>query len=151
MEVASREPLLYCPRCYGFWAVGDALAHGVADPQDEHPALRAAMAPALCRKCMGHLRETGECVRCGWTRPALACPACAAPMSRTKMGAVYVDTCGVCRGVWYDVGELCRVYDIPEPLSLVARVMGTTEPGPTDGELFVQALWALSRLIFPFI
>ena len=36
-------------------------------------------------------------------------------MQRFKRDGVTLDTCGPCRGVWFDVGELGRVYGLQPP------------------------------------
>lgn len=37
---------------------------------------------------------------------ALACPVCRAPLQEITKAGVAIDTCGQCRGVWLDRGEL---------------------------------------------
>ena len=41
----------------------------------------------------------------------LRCPSCDAPMSRVNRRGVQIDTCGDCRGVFLDRGELDRLLE----------------------------------------
>lgn len=130
-EVASLEPLLHCPRCYGFWAKGDALAHGVADVRDEHRALYARPAAARCRACAGRLDENETCRQCGTKLPRLNCPACGLVMDRGTLRKVTVDTCHPCKGVWFDVGELAVAFGLEPPQSMA---MAMVDEHAMDGE-----------------
>ncbi|MCC6386735.1 MAG: zf-TFIIB domain-containing protein [Dehalococcoidia bacterium] len=138
-EVLATEPLRWCPGCFGFWARGDALSAGVADPADDREALFAAEVPARCRSCdKGRLDAAGVCRGCGWTRPALACPSCGAPMGRDTVKGVELDACATCRATWFDIGELGRTYGLARPQSLAAAIVDETA-GPTDQDLMLTA------------
>ncbi len=149
-EVASAEPLLYCPRCYGFWARGDALAHGVADPYDEHSALYAHPAPERCRICSGRLDGEGVCRKCGKGIPLLNCPACGVAMARGSLGGVTVDTCDACKGVWFDVGELSIAFGLKPPQSLPMQTVDENAV-PEGAEGWEEALTTVLGLLLRFI
>jgi Zn-finger nucleic acid-binding protein len=136
-ESGGNTPLLYCPACYGFWARGDCLALGVADPMDESPALYAHTAPRRCRACGGRLRDDETCVKCGQALPKLDCPACGREMVREKQRGVTLDVCGPCGGAWFDTGELAAAYGLQPPQSLSASTVD--DDGPSDGDLMMQA------------
>jgi hypothetical protein len=147
-ELVTNEPLRYCNGCWGFWAMGDALVRGVADDGQDHPALRAVVAPRRCRACGGHLKPDDACAKCGQTQPLLDCPACGRTMERYDKGAIRLDQCGGCRGVWFDVGEIGAVYGLSPVQGLAARTVDETV-GPSDGTLLKQALWILARVFLP--
>ncbi len=138
-EVASSEPLLYCPRCYGFWAKGDALAHGVADPYDEHHALYAAIGPARCRSCAGRLDKDLVCRECGKRAPMLDCPSCQNTLVRGTWRGVTVDTCEPCKGMWFDVGEISVAFGLKPPQSLPMQLVDENAV-PAGGEGWEAAI-----------
>jgi len=154
-DIASTEPLRWCPNCYGFWARGDALATGVVGSSDDREALYAAEAAPRCRQCErgGRLNANGVCRRCGWTRPALACPACSTPMARERVKGVELDACGACRATWFDIGEIRRMYGLVRPQSMASSTVDETA-GPSDTDLALGAaqilLGAFFRLPLPF-
>jgi Zn-finger nucleic acid-binding protein len=150
-EVQTMDPLYCCPKCYGFWATGDSLARGVADPASAyHPALAQAMAPKRCRACHGRLKPEGTCRKCGESLPLLTCPACSKPMERFEKDGVTLDQCGPCRGTWFDVGEITAVYSIAPPQGLAASTVDehATDDLPSG---WMMALDIASRLAFPFL
>ena len=45
-------------------------------------------------------------------------------MDRHEQAGVTLDTCAACRGVWYDMGEIARVYQLPPlPQGLAASTV----------------------------
>lgn len=149
-ELLSADPITYCGACYGFWAVGDSLARGVADPGVSHPALEAVPAPRRCRYCFGHLKPDDTCAKCAKAPPALECPACGQTMQRFKEGQVRLDQCTACRGTWFDVGEIAAVYKLKPAQSLA---MSTVDEHAMDDEMpgWLVAVHTLSRLLLPFV
>lgn len=149
-EVVSLEPLRYCTRCYGFWARKDAVSRGVGDPRSSHPALEASPAPGRCRLCFGRLDRGGACRECGAPAPILACPACAMPMARIEQQGVTIDRCDPCSGVWFDMGEIARVYRLPPVPSPALAAAGHT----TNGDLppaWQLAAEVLLRVFLPYV
>jgi Zn-finger nucleic acid-binding protein len=121
-QVVTYEPLRYCPFCHGFWARGDSLARGVADPYSQHPALRH-MPVTACKACGKRLDENLNCTKCDWVAPALDCPSCREPMHRVKTGGVVLDICGSCEGIWFETGEINALYGLSNrPASLIATM-----------------------------
>jgi Zn-finger nucleic acid-binding protein len=149
-ELQTMEPLLYCRNCFGFWAKGDALGSGVADPGANHPTLEAVPAPRRCRACFGHLTPDGACTRCDQALPALDCPACARVMQRFEKDGVTLDQCAACNGTWFDMGEIVRVYNLAPAQGLAAS---TIDEHATDDEPpgWLIALNIAARLAFPFL
>jgi Zn-finger nucleic acid-binding protein len=149
-ELQTIDPLRFCTRCYGFWAVGDSLARGVADPGAGHPALEQAMAPRRCRACHGRLKPDDTCRSCGKSLPALNCPDCGKPMERYERNGVVLDQCAPCRGTWFDIGEIVAVYQLAPHQGLAAS---TVDEHATDDEppAWVIALNLISRMVFPFL
>lgn len=55
---------------------------------------------------------------------ALHCPRCNGPLASRSFGAVTVDACGGCHGVWLDAGELAMLAHEPEKeLLRIARLL----------------------------
>ncbi|MGE5595044.1 MAG: zf-TFIIB domain-containing protein [Hyphomicrobiales bacterium] len=111
-EVVANEPLRYCPHCYGFWARRDALVPGVHDPNDHHPAFSADLPPGRCRLCFGHIKLDGSCQSCGNAAPPAMCPSCRQPMYHIEQQGITLDRCDPCDGIWFDMGEIARVYGL---------------------------------------
>ena len=150
-ETITYESLRFCPRCYGFWAARDSLARGVADPGQEHPALRALPLPPRCRTCAGRLDEDETCRECGKKLPRLDCPSCGKQMQRTEKASIKLDACGECHGVWFDGGEINAVYDVPEPQGWASLHVDSDEDGAaSDASLFMQAVQILLSLFLRF-
>lgn len=151
-EIVTLEPLRYCPRCYGFWARKDALSRGVADPRVSHPALDASLAPGRCRLCFGRLDAAGACRDCAAPAPVLRCPACTMPMARVEQQAVTLDRCDPCAGVWFDMGEIARVYKLPPVPSLTTAAIGpgdvTADDLPPAWQLAAEVLL---EVFLPFV
>lgn len=149
-ELVSREPLRFCPQCYGFWAKDDALALGVADPVDDHPALTAVPFPARCRACGGRLKSDEHCAACGSAPAALVCPGCGQRMRHLRERGVTLDACAHCGGLWFDTGELGAAFRLERPQSLASSLIGD-EPGPSDSDLLLAAAAIAARAFLPFL
>jgi len=149
-EVASSEPLLRCPSCYGFWAKGDALAHGVRDPADEHPSFVAAAIKPRCRACGGHLKPDLVCAKCGKALPALACPSCGKPMERFQREGITLDACAACKGTWFDVGEIAAVYGL-QPFQDYAASLIDEHAADDEPPGWALMLGTVLRVVAPFI
>jgi Zn-finger nucleic acid-binding protein len=149
-ELVTHIPLRFCPNCYGFWAAGDSLARGVADPYDDHPALRSVQAPRRCRVCSGHLKPNGDCTTCKRALPAANCPSCGRPMSRFTRKGITVDGCAPCKGTWFDMGEITAIFEVAPPQGLAAS---TVDEHATDDDppAWLMALDILLRLFVPFL
>lgn len=153
-ELVSYEPLRFCPQCYGFWARRDALTPGIAEPGELHPALAAAPAPARCRLCFGRLKPDGSCRDCEAPPEIIACPACDLPMSRFEEQGVTLDRCDGCGGLWFDMGEIVRVYGPAEPRSLASAYVQQLKREEDDEEpeqAWQIAATILIRLFLPFL
>lgn len=148
-ELVTVEPLWHCERCLGFWAAGDSLSRGVADPGSGHVAVLAAQAPPRCRSCFGRLNPEGACRKCGKTLPRYDCPACCAAMARRQEGGVTLDACAVCRGTWFDTGEIAAVYGLKPAPTAMTKAYGELEP-VEEGGLIMSALSIVARLFLPF-
>jgi hypothetical protein len=149
-ELLTVDPLLFCGNCYGFWATGDALARGVADPGYVHPALEAVPAPRRCRSCMGHLKDDDSCRKCGRTAPALRCPQCDAPMERSEHKGVRLDHCAPCRGTWFDVGEIVSVYKLVPQQGLAMSTVDENAADNVPPEWWLAAS-VLARVFLPWL
>lgn len=149
-ELQTIDPLRFCQNCYGFWAVGDSLSRGVADPGTGHPALEQSMAPRRCRACHGRLKPDHTCRECGQPLPTLSCPACGQPMQRMEKDGILLDQCAPCRGVWFDIGEIVAVYSLVPAQGLAAS---TVDEHAHDDEppAWAVALGVASRAILPFL
>ncbi|HML97164.1 MAG TPA: zf-TFIIB domain-containing protein [Tepidiformaceae bacterium] len=149
-ELQTIDPLRFCGQCYGFWAVGDSLSRGVADPGYGHPALEQALAPRRCRACHGRLKPDNSCRSCGQPLPALHCPGCGNQMERFEKEGIWLDQCAPCRGTWFDVGEIVAVYQLRPHQGLAAS---TVDEHATGDELpaWEIALGIVGRMLLPFL
>lgn len=149
-ELQTIDPLRFCGRCFGFWAVGDSLSRGFADPASGHPALEQAQAPRRCRACNGRLKSDNTCRSCGQALPTLDCPECGQPMERFEKRGVWLDQCAPCRGTWFDIGEIVAVYQLTPHQGLAAS---TVDEHATDDEppAWEIALGMVSRMLLPFL
>ncbi len=149
-ELQTIDPLYFCGACYGFWAKGDSLARGVADSGYTHPALDAAPPPRRCRACFGHLKPDNTCAKCGLPLPGLECPACSQLMERFEREGAILDQCKSCRGVWFDMGEIARVYKLQPAQGLAASTVDehACDDEPSGWEI---AFHFAARLVFPFL
>lgn len=64
------------------------------------------------------------------------CPRCKTPLREAREGDVTVDRCGVCRGAWYDRGELEGILKRSAPaepvdLGRARREIGLAREGPS--------------------
>jgi Zn-finger nucleic acid-binding protein len=143
-EVVSSQPLYYCPRCYGFWALAGTLDHGVRDAYDDHPAFVAALPPPRCRSCFGHLKPNGACAKCGAVRVA-PCPGCGEPMTTYEEKGLRLDQCAKCQGTWFDMGELARVYGLQPIQGFAASLVDehACDDEPPGWQLFIESALGL--------
>lgn len=136
-EVVTYEPLRYCFRCHGFWARGDSLSRGVADPYSDHPALRSVPHNPRCKSCFGRIDDEMKCRKCREPLPEIPCPACAQPMKRVRRDSILLDICETCTGIWFETGELPALYGRtggpPSLLARAAAASGADMPAPGEG------------------
>jgi Zn-finger nucleic acid-binding protein len=150
-ELQTFDPLWLCPRCFGFWAVGDSLSRGVADPYDDHPALRAALPPRACKACAVPLKPNGDCPRCGGAGLAPGmCPTCGMQMASADQHGLVIDHCAPCRGTWFDTGEIVARFGLRPVQGLAASTVDESAPDPVPSTLLEIALLVLRALIFRF-
>jgi len=149
-ELLTESPLLYCGQCYGFWAAGDSLARGVADPGSIHAALESLQAPRRCRACFGRLTDNDSCRECGWAAPALNCPQCSGEMARVCEAGIRLDHCAACDGTWFDTGEIAAVYKLVPGEGLAMSTVEETAPHE-EGPAWLLAASILARVFLPFV
>ncbi len=148
-ETVTYEPLMYCPFCYGFWARGDSLSRGVADPYSDHPALRQVPV-SRCKACAGPLDPEQKCRKCGKVAPLLECPSCGKTMMRARTRGITLDMCTDCKGVWFETGEICAMFDLAsEPSSFLERIAPPTPEGQGFGINEVADLIGLALAFLP--
>lgn len=82
-----------CPRCGGLWLDRGEITRAARLPEDELTRLR------------GLLRESGGPPPLP-TSHLVPCPACEGKLSEVTLGAVHVDYCSTCHGIFLDRGEL---------------------------------------------
>ena len=148
-ERVGLSELRYCPRCYGFWAAKDALSHGVADENDDHPALRATPAPPRCKLCFGHIKPDGACAKCGAPPRSIVCPGCSAGMERSLRGKTWLDMCPACSGCWFDTGELALIYGLVPFQGLAMRTVDENATEEDSSPIWLQAISMLVRVFLP--
>jgi Zn-finger nucleic acid-binding protein len=153
-EAVTYEPLRFCERCHGFWARGDSLSRGVADPYADHPALRQVPVEPRCKPCFGRLDETLHCRKCKQPLTEIPCPACNVTMSRVRQDGVLLDICSPCEGVWFETGELPRLYGLTGmPPTLLERMgpppSAEPEMEPGGWGIVIPELIALALRFLP--
>jgi Zn-finger nucleic acid-binding protein len=149
-DLITAEPVMFCPRCYGVWVTGDALAGGMVVTMDNH-ALTAIRAQPRCRACGGHLRDDESCVKCGEKLPPLNCPQCSKQMERFEQGGVKLDQCKACRGTWFDIGEFAAVYALERPKGLTEEMVEQYPPAMADVEPWEVGLQVGAQLLLALL
>ena len=71
-------------------------------------------------------------------------------MARGKTQGVTVDTCGQCRGTWFDIGEVAVAFGLQPPQSLA---MQTVDEHAADNEApgWYYAAEVILRLFLQFL
>ncbi|MBI3928790.1 MAG: zf-TFIIB domain-containing protein [Armatimonadetes bacterium] len=87
-----------CPSCFGLWFDGEEL-------RQFFPSTR--LAERVLKK---DASSPPEPARAPGPQERL-CPACGMPMTPSPVGAVTLDCCYRCRGIWFDHGELQRIVE----------------------------------------
>lgn len=84
-----------CPECFGLWFDREELKEFLQRPEMQQRLDSPEIDP-------GHV----------FPRHAeRLCPTCQTTLVETSLGSVLVDTCGRCRGIWLDQGELHRAVE----------------------------------------
>ena len=82
-----------CPKCGGLWLDRGEITRAAKLPEAELARLRTLL--------------TGSSGPPPVPTPNMApCPACTGSLSEVVLGAVHVDYCGTCHGIFLDRGEL---------------------------------------------
>jgi len=87
-----------CPKCGGLWLDRGEITHAAKLPEKELARLRN-----LLRGSSGPPPVP--------TENKAPCPACEGQLSEVLLGAVHVDYCGTCHGIFLDRGELQQAID----------------------------------------
>ena len=82
-----------CPQCGGLWLDRGELTRAARLPEAELKRLRTTLA------------ESGT-PDAPATDDKIPCPACPGELTEVVLGAVHVDYCGSCHGIFLDRGEL---------------------------------------------
>lgn len=72
-------------------------------------------------------------------------------MAPVPAGALRLDTCGSCRGVWFDAGELAALHGIMDerrPRAPRAPLDVAGEERPSTAMILADVAFALLRLFF---
>lgn len=128
-----------CPECYGLWFDGEELKLFFQSPQLSKLILEEDASERLLQAESDVGRETE-------TRMCPVCDDC--PLFVSKMGAVQVDYCLRCRGIWFDRSELeslVSAYRKGERGNLIilnqlAEGLGTSSKPNPRAEAFMEAL-----------
>jgi Zn-finger nucleic acid-binding protein len=149
-DLITAEPVLFCRRCYGVWARGDALSGGMVVTA-ENPTLEAVRAQPRCRACGGHLRGDESCVKCGQKLPILNCPDCQKAMERFQQDAITLDQCEPCRGTWFDIGEFAAAYHLERPKGITEEMVEQYPPPLANVDPWEVGLQIGAQLLFTLL
>ena len=104
-----------CPRCGGIWFErGEArqIARHVPDALWKAVPRPSEPVRPPCHGCGARLdRDAERCAACGH-RNVLRCPSCDLEMERRTHGALVLDLCRRCEGVWFDHVELSSIWRV---------------------------------------
>ncbi|MCG8467138.1 MAG: zf-TFIIB domain-containing protein, partial [Gemmatimonadetes bacterium] len=142
-------PLLldHCPRCGGMWfELGE-----IQRLRSEKPEALWAQIPtrdephrAQCHSCRAVIdRDAHECATCG-AKTHLDCPECDERMEQVRHGALTLDVCKRCKGVWFDHHELEQIWSIERDKLLARRKRGGLRRAGDEGSdiLLETLVWA---------
>src|SRR4029077_369673 len=82
-----------CPKCGGLWLDRGEITRAAKLPEAELARLRGLLTGASGPPPVPTLNKA-------------PCPACTGSLSGVVLGAVHVDYCGTCHGIFLDKGEL---------------------------------------------
>ena len=135
-----------CPRCGGIWFErGEVrqVAHLEADALWNAIPRLGDQARPPCHGCGARIdRDVERCDACGH-RNVLRCPRCDLEMERRTQGALVLDLCRRCEGVWFDHAELSSIWrlNLTAATQRAARRPGRGgEAMAVGGDVLVNAL-----------
>jgi Zn-finger nucleic acid-binding protein len=103
-----------CRRCGGVWFdAGELPGLRLLRPEALWQAvtLRPEAFRMKCHECHASFdRNQKTCPACGWVN-RLSCPSCRSKLQVVEQGALRLDACAKCRGVWFDNVELAAVWN----------------------------------------
>lgn len=88
-----------CPECFGLWFDGEELRQFLPSQSLAEKILSQDRMEQMLRS---QPRDPGH---------ERICPQCSIAMRESPVGAVQVDVCFRCRGIWLDQGELSRLLE----------------------------------------
>lgn len=114
----------HCTRCGGAWfELGEVQLLRRARPEELWGAIapRGEVYRAQCHSCHTPMdRSDPVCPTCG-QEDLLDCPICQRRMQIAGHGALRLDTCTNCKGVWFDHHELASVWQLELSTALERR------------------------------
>ncbi len=105
----------HCRRCGGIWFdAGEVPLLRRCRPQAlwRQVVLRDDAYHMTCHSCLGRMpRNADACPACSWMN-ILDCPVCLKPLRPLAYQGLKLDTCQVCKGVWFDQIELAELWNL---------------------------------------
>jgi len=150
---SSAVTLDVCSRCGGIWfergEVQQLSRQAPASLWSEVP-LRTEPVRPPCHGCGAPLdRDVERCPSCGHGN-VLRCPTCDLEMERRTQGALVLDLCRRCEGVWFDHAELTELWKL-SLLAAATRAKGQgrgAHVATAGGEVLLQSLFWAPDLVF---
>lgn len=145
-ETGKQLTLDHCTRCGGVWFEQGEAALLAQHRPDELFALVPPLAISVkppCHGCGSPLdRDAAICAACG-RKNTITCPTCDATMERSEHGALALDLCRKCRGVWFDNAELKAVWQLNLSVAMAKRSTRRREVTEVGGDVLLHSLfWA---------
>jgi uncharacterized protein len=143
-----------CPRCGGVWFErGEArqLAQQAPESLWKQVPRRDEPVRPPCHGCAAPIdRDVERCPACGH-RNVLRCPHCDLEMERRTHGALVLDLCRRCEGVWFDHAELTAIWqlNLSAATQRAQRRAGRGEQAlAVGGDVLLNALFWTPELVF---
>lgn len=154
-DAGARLALDACRRCGGVWFELGEVQRIRRQPltalMGRLPMAREDVR-TLCHGCHAPLdRNAEQCAACGESNH-LDCPSCSTRMLRQQHGAIVLDVCASCKGVWFDRSELQEIWKLEVDRALAhQQVPEGMQPQLRDVVLLDALFWAPDLMFYGMV